>query len=137
MEIIIYKDFSEYPGLRNCDLSENSGEEFYHKTLNEMFYKSMKEGRKLVINLDNTGGFASSFLDEAFGNLVYDYTLEKVEKYIEIISEEEPHWIEMLKKKTFLEWEERRKSNRAPKKTKEHSPWYRMNKNNIEKRVWI
>ena len=35
METINIKDFSEYPGLRHCSISDDSGEEFYHKILNK------------------------------------------------------------------------------------------------------
>ena len=31
MENTIYiKDFTEYPGLRHCSISDDSGEEYYH-----------------------------------------------------------------------------------------------------------
>ncbi len=134
--IEIYKDFSEYPGLRYCVLSDNSGEEFYHKILNERFKESLDKNEKLIVDLDYTGGFASSFLDEAFGNLVYDFTLDKVLENIEIISNEEPHWINVIKDKTFKEWEKRRKENTPPKKTISHEPWYRLVNNSIEKKIW-
>ncbi len=136
MEINILHSFTEYPGLRHCSISDNSGEEFYHLILNKSFYDSLNKNEKLYVDLDNTGGFASSFLDEAFGNLVYDFTLEKVKNIVEIISIEEPHWKEMIFEKTFLEWESRRKEKIKPVVTKIHEPWYRIEDNNIVSKIW-
>lgn len=134
--IEIYKDFSEYPGLRNCSLSDKSGEEFYHSLLNASFYDAAKSNEKLSVDLDLTSGYASSFLDEAFGNLVYDFTKDLVIKYLNIISLEEPHWKEMLVNKTFDEWEKRRINNDAPKVYASHAPWYRYRDNEFILAVW-
>ncbi|EOR96498.1 hypothetical protein ADIARSV_0282 [Arcticibacter svalbardensis MN12-7] len=126
MTISVLNDFTEYPGLRNCSISEFSGEEFYHDHLNNGFKESYDKKEKLIINLDGTGGYASSFLDEAFGNLVYDFTLNVVKSNIEIISDEEPHWKDMIEEKTFLQWEKRRQVEEKPIVTKNHEPWYRL-----------
>src|SRR5690606_24151689 len=91
---------------------------------------------KLIVNLDDTGGYASSFLDEAFGNLVFDFTLSKVKDKIEIVSIQEQHWKEMIFDKTFNEWESRRLKKQSPKVTKLHNPWYRIDGNEIKLEVW-
>ncbi len=96
----------------------------------------MSNNDKLIIDLDNTGGYASSFLDEAFGNLVFDFTLEKVKDKIEIISIQEPHWKDMILDKTFKEWENRRLQKINPVVTLTHKPWYRLVENNLIKDVW-
>ena len=136
MTISILNDFSEYPGLRHCTISEKSGEEFYHLILNTAFYKAFIENKELIVDLDNTGGFASSFLDEAFGNLVYDFTLNEVKKRIQIISTQEPHWKSMLEEKSYLQWENRRKDKIKPKVTISHKPWYRLINNEPVLKVW-
>ncbi|CCG52960.1 Protein of unknown function [Flavobacterium indicum GPTSA100-9 = DSM 17447] len=136
MEISILENFSEYPGLRHCKISDKSGEEFYHSVLNEKFYEVFSNDEKLIVDLDNTGGYASSFLDEAFGNLVFDFTLEKVKNKIEIISTQEPHWKDMILDKTFKEWENRRLQKVNPVVTLTHKPWYRLVENNLIKDVW-
>ena len=59
--ISVFSDFSEFPGLRHCAISENSGEEFYHNVLNKAFKEAYDNKTKLTINLDNTAGYASSF----------------------------------------------------------------------------
>ncbi len=135
--IRIFKDFSEYPGLRTSNISDNSGEEFYHKILNSRFYESVKDNEILEVDLDLTSGYAPSFLDEAFGNLVYDFTLALVKKYLRIKSEEEPNWLNMLNEKTFHQWEERRLSQIQPKITTQHTPWYRFVDNKFQQKEWI
>ena len=124
--ITILGSYSEYTGLRHCDISDNSGEDFYHKILNKEFKDAFEKKEILVVILDGVDGYASSFLDEAFGNLVFDFTLENTKKYIQIISEQEPHWKEMIEKKTFIQWEDRRIRKEYPKVTANHSPWYRL-----------
>ena len=136
MEINILKDFSEYPGLRHCSISERSGEEFYHSVLNKAFKEAYEQDSNLIVNLDNTAGYASSFLDEAFGNLVFDFTLDIVKKSITIISNQEPHWKDMIENQTYQQWEERRIDNNNPKVTKSHDAWFRLVNNNIESKIW-
>ncbi|MBC9798413.1 STAS-like domain-containing protein [Sinomicrobium weinanense] len=132
MENIIYiKDFTEYPGLRHCSISDDSGEEYYHSILNQAFKNSYEKKQKLVINIDFTAGYAPSFLDEAFGNLIYDFGIETVQKFLEIVSEQEPDLKEMIISETFPQWEQRRNNNDEPKKTKNHQKWFRLEEGEI------
>ena len=81
MEIFV-KDFSEYPGLRHCSISDDSGEEFYHEILNYKFKECFERDETLIVNIDYTAGYAPSFLDEAFGNLVFDFSLLNIKKLL-------------------------------------------------------
>lgn len=134
--ISVKNDFSEFPGLRYCEHSDDSGEEFYHTMLNSKFKEAIDGNKKLVVNLDHTIGYAVSFLDEAFGKLVFDFTYEKVDQHLDIISEEEPHWILHLYQETFVNWEKRRKKNDEPKVTQSHEPWYRLVNGKIDLKKW-
>ena len=136
MDISVLKDFSEYPGLRHCSISERSGEEFYHIVLNKAFKEAYEQGSNFTVNLDNTAGYASSFLDEAFGNLVFDFTLDIVKKTISIVSNQEPHWKDMIENQTYQQWEERRVGKNNPKVTQIHDAWFRLVNNNIESKIW-
>lgn len=136
MEKIKVLDFDEFPGLRHCSISENSGEEFYHKVLNKAFKNAYENKEKLVIDLDGTDAYASSFLDEAFGNLVYDFTLTNVQRLVVIISNDEPHWIKMLEEKTYPQWETRRVSGEKVVVTEEHESWYRLIDGKLISNVW-
>lgn len=121
---ITYKvmDFTEYPGPRYRTQGDDSGEEFYFKILKNLFEDALRRSKEerrnifLEINLDDTAGYASSFLDEAFGNLSFDFTEGTVKKHLKIISEQEPDWIEIIMNKTIPEWH-RKKLSGTPRKS--------------------
>lgn len=129
MKTIKVSDFSEFPGLRHCDISDDSGELFYHEILNGEFKKAFENKEKLTLILDGTAGFAPSFLDEAIGNLIYDFRVSNVKEYLELVSLEEPNIIESLKKETFNEWENRRLKKQEPTKTERHNAWWYLDEN--------
>jgi hypothetical protein len=135
-QISVLNDFTEDPGLRHCSISDFSGEQFYHAVLNKAFYDAIISKSKLLIDLDETSGYASSFLDEAFGNLVFDFGLDNEIKYIELKSNQEPHWKDMINDKTFKQWEKRRINGESPKVTKIHSEWYRYTGSSFDKKIW-
>ena len=134
---LIIAEFSEYPGPRYCSQGDSSGESFYFSELNTAFASAIRENKKLIVSLDGTAGYASSFLDQAFGNLIYDFSLEVVKKNLVIVSKQEPDWKEMILNETFNEWEQRRIKNTAPIITENHSEWFRMKEGKIISKVWF
>ncbi len=122
--IVNIKDYSMSPGPRYVNQGCASGEDFYHKVLNKNFAEAYQKGLKLIVVLDGVDGYASSFLDEAFGNLVYDFGVNAVEGILIIESKEEPEWITMIETSTFNEWEKRRENNDSPKYSVEHEERY-------------
>lgn len=121
--IVNVKDYSLSPGPRYTTQGDFSGEDFYHKVLNPQFAEAYNSQQILCVNLDGVDGYMSSFLDEAFGNLIYDFGKSAVEPILNIISDEEPEWISMITGETFKEWEKRRNNKERPKKTTEHCDW--------------
>ena len=110
MVFSIAKDYSPYTGIRHCETSDYSGEDFYHKKLNGVFKEAFERNEKLTLVLDGSkDGYAPSFLDEALGNLVYDFGEKNVRRLVEIVSERESQWKTMLDTRTYREWEQRRK----------------------------
>jgi hypothetical protein len=95
--IIRVRDFSIYPNTRHKDEGENSGEAFYENKLKPAYQEAIKNGVMLVVDLDGTEGYATSFLDEAFGLLAEDFGSTNVLKNIQIKSLEEPDWIEEIR----------------------------------------
>jgi hypothetical protein len=59
------RDFSRTPGPRHARQGNWSGEAF-----REMLERGLRRHQRLLIVLDGTRGYGSSFLDEAFGGLV-------------------------------------------------------------------
>lgn len=139
MTLNIAKDYALYTGLRYCDISEKSGEDFYHTMLNGMFMQCLNEHEKLVVVFDDVqdDGYSPSFIDEAFGNLVYDFSADLVSKNIELISEKDPQIRYQINEMTIPKWEKRRRNQEAPKITAPHDPWFRLVDGNFEKRRWI
>lgn len=135
---IVSKDYSPLTGLRYCNRSAHSGEDFYHQKLNSWFTASFQNEEELTVVLDGgEDGYGPSFLDEAFGNLVYDFSLEIVNKWLHIESSCNPEWGESIEEETFPSWEQNRKDNIEPVKTEEHDAWYRLSNGILENRVWI
>jgi hypothetical protein len=64
--INIAKDFSKFPAGRYVTDGEFSGQRFREKLL----HPQLKRHKNLIVELDGTAGYGSSFLDEAFGGLV-------------------------------------------------------------------
>lgn len=64
--IYIARDFSPSPAGRYPEDGPYNGELFREKWL----LPAIKEHDEVEVNLDDTGGYGSSFLEEAFGGLV-------------------------------------------------------------------
>ncbi len=129
----IAKDYAVSTGLRHTDISDRSGEDFYHTVLNAKFKEALDNNVNLEVDLDGGRGYSPSFLDEAFGNLIYDFSEELVSKRLIIKSKKFEMWVNYIKRETFRLWEERRREKIAPTKTKSHSDWWHFNKYGFKK----
>lgn len=95
--IRIAEEFDNAPGARNIDEGSFSGEEFLQNKLLPAFKDAKFKECKLLIDLDNTEGYATSFLEEAFGGLARIYGENEVLKILEFKSIDEPLLIEEIK----------------------------------------
>jgi hypothetical protein len=93
--INIAKDFIDAPGGRSKKDGSFSGEEFRENFLDQHFNDASKN-YKIIIILDGAYGYATSFLEEAFGGLARKYGKDKVNSRLEFISKEEPLLIEEI-----------------------------------------
>lgn len=66
VEIDVGKDFSRYPAGRFSADGPFSGEKFR----NDFLLPKLMGGISIRLYLDNTAGYGSSFLEEAFGGLI-------------------------------------------------------------------
>ncbi len=100
LSISIAKDFSDTPGPRYESQGKFSGQVFFQELLLPKFEEALKHNTKLTVDLDGTEGYASSFLEEAFGGLSrYLHDDKIVLEHLDIISLDEPHWKEKILKK--------------------------------------
>lgn len=138
MKYIVSVDYSPITGLRYCSRSNHSGEDFYHQKLNSWFKDAYTNEEELIIVLDGgEDGYGPSFLDEAFGNLVYDFSLEIVNKWLKIDSIGDPEWGENIERDTFPIWEANRINQMKPTKTEDHEEWWRYINGELKKDIWV
>jgi len=70
INIDIAKDFSDTPGPRYSKEGDFPGELFRKEVLLPKLKEAIELDVKLIVNLDGTEGYASSFLEESFAGLV-------------------------------------------------------------------
>jgi hypothetical protein len=64
--INLKEDFTEFPGGRYREDGTFSGEEFR----NDILIPALNANDRVVVVLDGTAGYPSSFLEEAFGGMI-------------------------------------------------------------------
>lgn len=98
MLLIIAKEFTTAPGPRRRDEGKHSGEEFREDYLLPRLRQAIKDGQTLVIDLDGTAGYGTSFLEESFGGLIRNdgYRLPELRRWIEVVSKEEPYLLDEI-----------------------------------------
>jgi hypothetical protein len=70
-----------------------TGQRFREEFIEPIFY----EYDKIIIDLDDTYGYPSSFREEAFGGLARTFTPEEVSNKLEFICTDEPPLIDIIK----------------------------------------
>lgn len=92
----IASEFSQTPGARYRTDGKDSGQEFYENVLESLFRSCLEAGESLKIILDGTDGYATSFLDEAFGRLAETFGVKVVKEKLSFVSDEEPYLLEEI-----------------------------------------
>ena len=88
--INVAKDFTEFPWARYISDGEYSWEEFFSRYLD-----NTENFDKIIINLDGTYWYPSSFLSEAFGSYYRKYKMEWRNK-LEFHSNEDPSLVDFI-----------------------------------------
>lgn len=89
MIINISRDFSETPGGRFISEGSHSGEEFRKRILGPKYSEAINKKEQLTIEFDGCFGYATSFLEEAFGGLVRERKEKGILKNMIFISEDD------------------------------------------------
>lgn len=89
IKIIISKDFTDAPGARDRSDGDNSGQEFFEDILKPKFIEAQEKNVKLIVDFDDSWGYASSFLSGAFGRLADDFGKNSVLARLVIISDDD------------------------------------------------
>jgi len=93
IKLVISKDFTETPGARFIIEGSYSGEEFRNDFLEPKYLEAKIKKEKLVIDFDGGYGYATSFLEEAFGGLARKYDEKEIKEVLEFKSDDEPSLI--------------------------------------------
>ena len=98
LKINIAKDFSPIPGARYPIEGDFSGQEFRQTILAPKLKDAIKNNTILVVDLDGTLGYGTSFLEEAFGGLIRSdkFTIGQINQYIQIICFDDPSYIDEI-----------------------------------------
>ena len=94
--LVVARDFSRTPGPRRRTEGKFSGEEFL-VLLKTRYVEAMETKSVLVIDLDGAAGYATSFLEAAFGGLAREFDPEEVQLTLKIKSDEEPDLVDEIK----------------------------------------
>lgn len=82
-KILIAKDYSDTLGGRWMRLGPFSGEDFFNLILEPEFLKAREGEYRLIVELDGTKGYPSSFVDQSFGELARKYGASEVARIVE------------------------------------------------------
>mgnify|MGYP002336276351 CR=1 FL=1 len=93
MMIRVANEFSETPGPRSRDEGADSGQEFLETLLLPKYEEARRNKELLLIDLDGTEGYATSFLESAFGGLARIYKPDEILRTLKFKSIEEPYLI--------------------------------------------
>ncbi len=85
-------EFSRTPGPRTDAEGNFSGEEFLPKLL-EWFDHARAGNKQLLVDLDGAAGYATSFLEAAFGGLARARGADVVRQILVLKSDDEPELI--------------------------------------------
>jgi hypothetical protein len=90
--ISVARGYTRTPGPRYEAEGDNSGEGF-RKILAPLVAAAIRDNRKLLVDLDGTAGYGTSFLEEVFGGLIREHGHEEstLKKTLKIKSDEEPY----------------------------------------------
>ncbi len=94
----VAEEFSRTPGPRFRTEGNFSGQQFREDLLERRFLQAVKEGAKLLVDLDGGYGYATSFLEEAFGGLARLHDQSQILRTLEFKSTEEPYLVEEIQK---------------------------------------
>jgi hypothetical protein len=94
MNLMVATEFCDTPGPRTREEGDFSGELFLDEYLRPRFQAALQAGETLLVDLDGTEGYATSFLEAAFGGLSREFGTAEVLKIIRFKSDDEPYLIQ-------------------------------------------
>lgn len=109
IKINISEDFTDAPGPRYIKQGEYSGEQFRKEWLVPKMEEALQTKEKILIDLDGTFGYPTSFLEEAFGGLTEFFPKDVILETIDFKSNDEISLIDEIKE--YINSDERNKKS--------------------------
>lgn len=96
-KFIVATEFSRTPSARTENEGKNPGEKL-RKILVPLLMECISQKEQLIVDLDGTAGYGTSFLEEVFGGLIREekFKYQDLKDYLDFISEEEPDLIDEI-----------------------------------------
>lgn len=94
INISVAQNFTHTPGPRYREEGSFSGEEFRETLLAKSVREALDKSVKLLVDLDGTAGYGTSFLEESFGGLIREEHIqyEDIQRVLEVKSIEKPKY---------------------------------------------
>jgi hypothetical protein len=90
----IADEFTRTPGPRYIHEGPNSAEQFLKDIFRNRFLRAVENNEVIDVDLDDTAGYATSFLEGTFGELARENSISLVLKHIKILSPKKPWYKE-------------------------------------------
>lgn len=96
--LIIAREFSRTPGPRYRQQGNYSGQEFRETILVKAVLRAISKNEILLIDLDGTSGYSTSFLEESFGGLIRleNISLSDIKAHVKFKSDEDVEYLEEI-----------------------------------------
>jgi hypothetical protein len=94
--IVIATDFSDAPGARYRIDGPKSGQEFLEDLLRPKLLAAQEADGGLLVDLDGTWGYASSFVSGSFGALAREFGEDLLRKHMSLKSDEDSILLEKI-----------------------------------------
>ena len=98
MNLSIAKEFTDTPGPRTRDEGDYSGELFLDEFLRPRYEAAIAGNDTLLVDLDGTEGYATSFLEASFGGLARIFEAHDILRVLRFKTDDEPALIAEITK---------------------------------------
>lgn len=97
--LVVAKEFSPTPGFRTKEEGPFPADEFRDKILYPQLKDAIENNDFLLVDLDGSAGYGTSFLEEAFGGLIRECKLsyQDIMEHLQLKSEDDPSYIDEIK----------------------------------------
>ena len=91
--IITVLGFTDFPGARYRTDGDGSAQEFFEEFVKPVLDETSESDQEVLIDFDNTYGYASSFESELAVRIAKDYDSSYIRTHLKLKSDDEPDLI--------------------------------------------